>query len=534
MSLAMLIALIAVTLVLSVCLGGVFLWLSVKPFKIRPISLPKAIGIWLMVVLVSTLISLTELWVAVDSVWLIFLLAELLIPFVVVYLFLKTNFWRALAVFLMTNAGILIVTLPLVFLLVRATIIEAFVVPTGAMAPTILGHHYEVICPDSGYRFAVDAPIHRQSRGPIQTRSPITGHPIHVPQNVVPKTGDRILVDKISTPQRWDAMVFKAPHAPDINYIMRLVGLPGESVQIAGGEVFVDGKLEAKPFGVAEDLWFFVDDTRYRPQTGAKDVFQWVPADEEQAWRRTATGFAFVPPDDQAHTLVFQGRINDRYPYNPAQPGGDKPRPVGDVRVEFEAVRDSTDAELTVSWTRGQERIEAALLADGTYSLTAGEQSNNGTLLDIHWKKLVVTFAVRDGHVYLAIDGRLLDTMPTGPLELEPYLERTTSDEPCQLAMIAKQGSLTLDWITVYRDVYYTSGSVGRTYARAADQPIILGADEHFVLGDNSPRSMDSRYWQKPAQPWAGRIQPGAVPSELIIGVARWVYWPPERWKTFH
>src|SRR5277367_1585013 len=35
----------------------------------------------------------------------------------------------------------------------RAFVVEAFVIPTGSMAPTLLGAHLRLQCPDCGYRF---------------------------------------------------------------------------------------------------------------------------------------------------------------------------------------------------------------------------------------------------------------------------------------------------------------------------------------------------------------------------------------------
>jgi signal peptidase I len=58
--------------------------------------------------------------------------------------------------------------------------------------------------------------------------------------------------------------------------------------------------------------------------------------------------------------------------------------------------------------------------------------------------------------------------------------------------------------------------------------PIRLGPDEYFVLGDNSPISGDARHWDTPAA--AGR-QIGALPATNINGVVTWTYWPPSRWK---
>ena len=41
-------------------------------------------------------------------------------------------------------------------LLLKAFVAEAFVIPTGSMATTLLGYHKTVICPECGYRFDVN------------------------------------------------------------------------------------------------------------------------------------------------------------------------------------------------------------------------------------------------------------------------------------------------------------------------------------------------------------------------------------------
>ncbi|BBO31500.1 signal peptidase I [Lacipirellula parvula] len=62
--------------------------------------------------------------------------------------------------------------------------------------------------------------------------------------------GDRILVNKygvdFSEPERWDVVVFKFPGDGNMNYIKRLVGLPGEEIRIYQGDIFV------KPIDAAE------------------------------------------------------------------------------------------------------------------------------------------------------------------------------------------------------------------------------------------------------------------------------------------
>ena len=57
--------------------------------------------------------------------------------------------------------------------------------------------------------------------------------------------GDRVLLDRLTLrlegPGRYDIVLFTSPVTGNIN-MKRVVGLPGETVQIAGGEVLIDGK----------------------------------------------------------------------------------------------------------------------------------------------------------------------------------------------------------------------------------------------------------------------------------------------------
>ncbi len=57
--------------------------------------------------------------------------------------------------------------------------------------------------------------------------------------------GDNLIVDKItyrfSDPKRYDIIVFPFRYQEDVYYIKRIIGLPGETVQIRDGEIYIDG-----------------------------------------------------------------------------------------------------------------------------------------------------------------------------------------------------------------------------------------------------------------------------------------------------
>lgn len=49
-------------------------------------------------------------------------------------------------------------------------------------------------------------------------------------------------------PQRGDVIVFRYPRDPSKDYIKRVIGLPGESVEVRNGEVFINGQALPEPF----------------------------------------------------------------------------------------------------------------------------------------------------------------------------------------------------------------------------------------------------------------------------------------------
>ena len=54
-----------------------------------------------------------------------------------------------------------------------------------------------------------------------------------------------------------------------------------------------------------------------------------------------------------------------------------------------------------------------------------------------------------------------------------------------------------------------------------------IGPDRFFMLGDNSPRSKDSRGWGTDDSAWdATDRKPWEVPRQLLTGKAFYVYWP--------
>lgn len=99
--------------------------------------------------------------------------------------------------------------------------------------------------------------------------------------NVTLEDGDNLIVDKLSyrfkDPERYDIIVFPYRYQEKTYYIKRIIGLPGETVQIIDGMIYIDGEMLSESYGkevmeyagiasepieLAEDEYFVLGDNR--------------------------------------------------------------------------------------------------------------------------------------------------------------------------------------------------------------------------------------------------------------------------------
>lgn len=109
------------------------------------------------------------------------------------------------------NIGIII----LVILIFRSSFFEPFKIPSGSMIPTLLVGDF-ILVNKTSYGFKVPF-------------SDWIGDPVYL-------TGPQL-------PKRGDIIVFKYPKDTSLNYIKRLVGIPGDRIQIIENDVYVNGEL---------------------------------------------------------------------------------------------------------------------------------------------------------------------------------------------------------------------------------------------------------------------------------------------------
>jgi len=413
---------------------------------------------------------------------------------------------------------------------------QPFIVPSGSMANTLLGTHYSLTCPKCGYNF--DCGVEADQRT-YPAACPNCGYTQDVSLDTQPVVlGDKVLAFKqaytFRDPQRWEVVVFQRPGQASVSYVKRVVGLPGEAVQIRRGDVYIDGKIARKSMDQQRNMAILVHDQNHV----ADDLPpRWHATSIETRWKSQTTKFSRTAetPQHPGETLlnwtdwlVYQNYqrgygespVLDRHAYNLAIARNNQQlRLVTDLMLTCQ-VQASGTGQLFFRATNGSSQFEIEI---DPQAKTALLRHNKQDLQSVTFHK---TPFEQPSQIELSlIDSQLIFTINGTPV-FEPYpfsaninLFRSPS-RPFEIG--AKHLGLELSDLKIYRDIYYTDPLTDHeAYARpyydwAIAQPIQLREDEFFFLGDNSVNSEDSRMWDEGP----------AVKRKFLIGRPMIVYWP--------
>ncbi|WP_296039946.1 signal peptidase I [uncultured Agrobacterium sp.] len=124
----------------------------------------------------------------------------------------------------------------LLAMVIRTVLFQPFTIPSGSMMPTLLVGDYLF--------------VNKFSYGYSKYSLPFSPNLF----------SGRIL--ELSEPKRGDVVVFRLPPNPEVDYIKRLVGLPGDRIQVTNGVLYINGNpVPKEPDGV------FTSDYRADPGT---------------------------------------------------------------------------------------------------------------------------------------------------------------------------------------------------------------------------------------------------------------------------
>ena len=443
--------------------------------------------------------------------------------------------------FLVALAGVIEwLAVALVFAFVfRGFIVEAFKIPTGSMAPTLRGDHYEVVCLQCGYEYDVGHMQGNRQEQAMGSECPSCGNQQKLFADVT--GGDRILVYKglynFKDPRRWDVFVFKNPTEPHINYIKRTIGLPGETLELIDGDVFIDGKIARKPPKVQKELWMPVYDADFVPARPAAREFKngsWkVPFVFEKGWKYDHGGATLLLDSKEESLLTYDLKTgNDlkaAYAYNPIyynRNGED----CSDLKVKFWV--DSIDEKSLIGakihkygrvYTAKVDFENASMMLYGTDN-TGAEKLYEKIDISNEYPQNPVMFEFDNADYRLTLKfGKYTLRYDIG----ESYGDIGTYSDGKPAVELLGKGELAINHLTLDRDIhYYTRNMSQHDHVRAGEgYAFTLGEDEFFACGDNSPMSADSRLWEHKGFGNNGKQYPmGVVPRDYLIGQAFFVY----------
>jgi signal peptidase I len=282
--------------VAGVFLSALFLWLGCRAGRTQRVTYGRALLAALLLALVGAAVTGVALgFPALPFPALLVLgLLVLFVQLAAVKTLGQASLGRTLLAWLVWQ-GLGVLSTVLLVIGIRFLGVETFIVPTGAMADTVLGEHRTLVCPQCGFRFAVNAAA---EVGEEEWRSRVVGGTcpncryhcgLERGDLASPReNGDRILattgvLSALAPPRRFDLFVFTYPgdeevaaagrSQPTMAYVKRLIGLPGETIGIHYGKLYVRTEAEQPPEdrqAAAQDLHW----RRYMHEDAARDVLE--------------------------------------------------------------------------------------------------------------------------------------------------------------------------------------------------------------------------------------------------------------------
>jgi len=317
--------------------------------------------------------------------------------------------------------------------------------------------------------------------------------------------------------ERFDLVVLM-PEGESEPFVKRVMGLPGEKVELRGGDLWIDGSISRPDFSRIVLVPIF-DEEVSELQTD----FRLGPA-----WKRVDAGWRVNAQDidrgANAGLMFMRLGLKDHY-FGVDDKFVSGSEEVADALVECSVEVETPGFVVRLGLAEAWDTFAASIVTregDGAdLRLIRNRPSGREVLVELPIQFPPGSRELRFGNLndtlFLWIDGALIVEHPyqgNSFLSNDPTGRRNSVSSD-RVYLGGSSGVGVFHGIRVFRDLHYSSmGSF------ALQEPLQLGPADIFVLGDNSHDSTDGRDW-------------GPTHLSDVVGRPIGILWPTERVRRF-
>jgi signal peptidase I len=452
-------------------------------------------------------------------------------------------------------------------LIIRQFSTEAFIIPTGSMAPTLYGTHAEIACPNCGLGFAIDNPAkgrgfysafrlqaecpycHRNTKVYVPTaeiysensqvccefcgRTWLLERPMQGTLATVKRVnltcpscsykfskdllvssisgGHKILVNKVlyhlRQPRRWEVIVFKCPNDSEIQQeSTEKKNYIKRLIALPGEEVKIrNGDIYINGKIARKPPNVQNEEWREVYNSGrTRNYEDSIPWHaSDDSWTLTGKQFSVNTPERSA-SVLFEKPITSSVIYNYEDDEGEN---VPDVGLLFKATVSRDSGAISATLKDGEHEFNL-------FFASSGEKEKKTSLSNFFDTLCESDFSLSPGRAYSVefsnVDDRVTVAIDGSTLFQYDYISDPTLKVKAHVSLGAERTTADFTDVIIRRDIYYLAGGSQNGYG----EPYRVAENEYFVLGDNTASSRDSRIW-------------GTVPKENLLGRAFIIFWPP-------
>ena len=329
-----------------------------------------------------------------------------------------------------------------------------------SMSPSVRCTHFNVKCSECGRAFLVAA---EQADGTLLDRPPQIVQCRHcgvrlVNAAAVRRPGDMLRIVPVDRYERFDIVAFRT----DAKRVKRIVGLPGEKVEIEGGDIIINGEVLRKTFSEFLETSIVVASFDNDAQQSLDELFA------TNGWE-------------------YADRITD---FNSFDPWTSRSlNHVGDIMVTMDvafAALGQIELKIDDGWQTWSAELRFDRAGGVNVRLTndAGVQLSGAIELESNTNFTPIHFGCFDQKVQLRLSGQEVLSHSYH----QSYAKRAASE--CPLSIHAEIDRDQIRSLVVQRDIHYLPNAINDPFAT---HTWVLESDQYFVLGDYSAVSVDSR-----------------------------------------